>query len=117
MQSLQVDENPTNAELLSAIQGFANYVETNMVTKVEFKEVKQDVAELKENVGMLTQDVEELKQKADNTTTILDGISKNVSAVQQDHVAAIAWLQRHDKNFEAHDKIIGHNCNFELAVV
>ncbi|MFA5995805.1 MAG: hypothetical protein WC801_05200 [Patescibacteria group bacterium] len=119
----QTDRDPSNAELLLAIQGFANnneqrlqkietavvflqgfanYVQTNMVTKTEFNEVKQDV--------------ESLKQKADNTTTILDGIAKNVSTIQQDHVASIAWLQRHDENFKAHDKIIGHNCNFELAV-
>lgn len=89
MQSPQVDSNPTNAELLSAIQIFANTNEKRL------QGIESNVTEIK---------------------TILDAIATNVSTIQQDHVAAIDWLKRHDQNFAAHDKIIGHNCNLALAI-
>ncbi|MFA5994914.1 MAG: hypothetical protein WCW27_06670 [Patescibacteria group bacterium] len=114
---LQTDRNPSNAELLLAIQGFANNNE-HRLQGIEKKVtcIEQTVACISEDLKEVKQDVSVLKQKAQDTATILDGISKNVSTTQQDHVASIAWIKRHDENFKAHDKIIGHDCNFELAL-
>ncbi len=74
--------------------------------------LQTDVATIKETLATQVatkSDIEDIK-------ILLDKVVLGIKDIREDHTAAIAWLQRHDKNFEAHDKIIGHDCNFELAV-
>ncbi|MFA5994923.1 MAG: hypothetical protein WC801_00580 [Patescibacteria group bacterium] len=119
-----IKESDTNRmEILLAINGFANYMQDNMVTKEEFGVVKQDVSVLKQDVSTLKQDVSELKQnvavlnkKANDTEIILDGIATNVHTIQTDHSFAIEWLKSHDKKLDTHEADI-KNLQFQLGSI
>lgn len=79
------------------------------------EKIVREIVILKENVANI-KEIMATKSDIEDIKSILDKIVTGVNSIRQDHVAAIDWLQRHDKNFAAHDKIIGHNCNFELVV-
>lgn len=123
------DTQPTNYELLTAIQNFANFAEEhfatkddllNFATKDDLAVVRQDLNGVKLDLSSVKQDLQIVQQTVSNQqdilifhTSLLENIATNVNKIQMDHIAAIDWLKRHENKLEIHESDI-NNLKFQL---
>lgn len=90
--SKQTEKDPSNQDILTAINGFADEIEQRFATKDDLLvfATKKDFKTLEDKITALD----------DKLVTRLDRILVNTERLETERIAHQDWLQRHDQLFK-----------------